>query len=102
MWDSNLVVFTILCVTSLFEFVTNQPILIKKLFISKEDLKLVEAGPRVLSFLYFSFCFLFLINDAYVQKKAPEEFYYFQWLVLITPITFALKALADKVQWKPD
>ena len=83
------------------EFIFKIEILIRKLFVPVEE-HLVEAGPRTLSFIYFIVCFFYLINDAYLKDNAPENFYYIQWWILITPISIGVKALAKKVQWRPD
>lgn len=97
--QANLIILYILAPLTLIEMVFNQPILIKKLFVPKPK-ELIDAGPRVLSFLYFLACFLYLINDAYIEKNAPDNFYYIQWLMLIYPLTMGVKKLADAVQWK--
>lgn len=99
LWESNFVLLRVVGVVILIEYIFNVPLFIKRLRMPKPT-RLIGASTRVFSFFYFMFCFLYLINDAYIDHHAPADFYYLQWWVLIYPLTMGLQRLMYGMEWK--
>ena len=101
LWESNFILLRVVVVATIIEYLFKVPIFIKRLRMPKPT-RLIGAGTRVFSFFYFLFCFLYLINDAYIDHHAPADFYYIQWWVLIYPLTMGLQRLLYAIEWKGD